>query len=306
MSKKTKIILINVLFIVLMFCIFEYISLLLINSKIGFYENLGMRYEENKSSYMRPVEIKNFGKKPIIIFGCSFAYGHGLERYQTLSYKLAQKTNRTVVNRALQGEGASFMYKQLSQENSLNEIKDKLQKDPEYLIYVYFCGHEERNFRYLGFDRHSFNETYIMDKNNKLVLYKVPKILRPFHNFTTVQLVNMVLDEHKMKNMPMVNEVFYRVMVGACEQTKQNFPNSKFVVLILPCAPEAPIKDYERNIETWNKIQETVGKDYITFIDIEEIEPKIHNKEFWLVGDNHPSAKMWDLVTDILVKKLKL
>lgn len=44
-------------------------------------------------------------KKPVVIFGCSFAYGEYLKDNQTFGYKLSKQTGRTVYNFAYSGWG---------------------------------------------------------------------------------------------------------------------------------------------------------------------------------------------------------
>ena len=45
--------------------------------------------------------------KPILIMGCSFAYGAGLKDDETFSYKLGLETGRPVYNRSIMGGGLS-------------------------------------------------------------------------------------------------------------------------------------------------------------------------------------------------------
>lgn len=62
------------------------------------YEQRNYFSDENR---YKTVGSKN--KKPVVIFGCSFAYGEYLNDNQTFGYKLSKQTGRTVYNFAYSG-----------------------------------------------------------------------------------------------------------------------------------------------------------------------------------------------------------
>ena len=53
----------------------------------------------------RKPDNENFKNPPILLFGCSFAYGEYLAQNQTFSYKLSKLLNSPVYNRAIPGFG---------------------------------------------------------------------------------------------------------------------------------------------------------------------------------------------------------
>ena len=63
--------------------------------------------------YRKPSIVHNSTKKPIVLFGCSFAAGSGLKDDETLSARISQLTNRSVYNRGDEGLGPQMMLYQL-------------------------------------------------------------------------------------------------------------------------------------------------------------------------------------------------
>ena len=86
-----------------------------------------------------PIGAEYKNKKPIVIFGCSYAYGFLLDREQTFSYKLSKLTHRTIYNRAYPAWGSAHMLYQTRDENLYKEIPE-----PEYVIFLSMHDHFRR------------------------------------------------------------------------------------------------------------------------------------------------------------------
>lgn len=97
-------------------------------------------------------------KKPIVIFGCSFAYGAGLVQEHTFYYLLSNQLKRMVLNRAFLGWGPQNMLYQLKN----NEFYLPIYVEPEAIIYVSFIGQSRR----------IFHETFLP---NAQIFYKYTK-----------------------------------------------------------------------------------------------------------------------------------
>ena len=103
------------------------------NESIGFHKGIKNfhfdidHFPTPENGYGVSPEGLNYKKKPIILFGCSYAYGYQLEREQTLTYKLAQNAKIPVYNRAFTGWGIQHMLYQ-SKIEKLYEILP----EPEY------------------------------------------------------------------------------------------------------------------------------------------------------------------------------
>lgn len=111
------------------------------------YQKVTIPTKEELINNLRNIEYGDENKQPIILFGCSYVYGFGLEENQTFSHKLAQLTNRTIVNRGKSGTGLPFFYFQLSDK----EILNTLPQNPQYIIYTLIPDHFPRLYRYRNF-----------------------------------------------------------------------------------------------------------------------------------------------------------
>ena len=103
-------------------------------------------YKERKDSLFRPVEgLEYTDKTPIVLLGCSFAYGHILPDNEILSARLVEKAKRTVYNLGYPGWGVqNIIY--LLQNNELFKNPKKLSKGEgtQYFIYWYINDHLRR------------------------------------------------------------------------------------------------------------------------------------------------------------------
>ena len=116
-----------------------------INSKKYLFKNpyvYGREYEKygrsNSISYGEQ-KTNKYKNNPIVVFGCSFAYGQSLNENQTFEYKLAKLIHRDVINQAIIAGGIQYMYF-LTQ----NEMFYKKIPYSDEVIYIMFSGHLRR------------------------------------------------------------------------------------------------------------------------------------------------------------------
>ena len=122
--------------------------------KLHFFNNIfkptiqnvtNLEFEKEDSSYgdgskgRKPDGLAFDKQNPIIIFGCSFAYGQYLYQNQTFSYKLANILKRSVYNRALAGAGPQHAYYQTQTEDFYKEVPKS-----NTVIYVMIDDHYRR------------------------------------------------------------------------------------------------------------------------------------------------------------------
>ena len=67
------------------------------------YENLASKFVEydlyNQFCGEKRLDFgAEYTKNPVLVFGCSYSYGHGLKREQTFPYLLSEYTKRPVLN----------------------------------------------------------------------------------------------------------------------------------------------------------------------------------------------------------------
>ena len=102
-----------------------------------------------------------------MIFGCSFAFGSSLKPDENFGYKLAEKLNSVVYNRAFPGWGVQHMLMLLEDKHSLNNIDEA-----DTVIYLYIEDHLNRlNSYYWGWSFYNvINQRYFLKKANS---YKI-------------------------------------------------------------------------------------------------------------------------------------
>ena len=244
---------------------------------------------------LRPVEYRNPKLKPIILFGCSFTAGFGLENNETFSYKLAQYTNRSVYNRGRSGTGLPFLYYQLSD----NEIIKELPKNPEYIIFTLIPNHFPRLFRYRNFVLTGEHTLRYKIQDNKLV---EDKIKFPFlHSFFTSIVIEEYLENKNSLDTKKVTDLTLKIFDESYKIIKEKFPNTKFVILYYE-GPWDKKNIYDNLLKEISKISND-----IIIIHINEKLPQLTEKdEYWLEDKAHPSSKAWDLIVPMISKELNL
>lgn len=106
-------------------------------------------------------------EKPILIFGCSFAYGYKISIEKTLHKVLAKYTSRPVYDRSYAGWGINQMLYQLSNEKFYEIIPE-----PEYVIYVYLSDHVRRLYQPCLYSIFQYYGAFYHLVNGKLMLKK--------------------------------------------------------------------------------------------------------------------------------------
>ncbi len=81
--------------------------------------------------YREPMNVES-DRPPVLMLGCSFAYGTRLEPEQTLMRKIADLTDRPMYNRALSAHGLNEMLYQFRSEEFYSIVPK-----PEWVIYIF-------------------------------------------------------------------------------------------------------------------------------------------------------------------------
>lgn len=294
MKKILNIILCNILVIIVILAILE--VGLFINYKRNHpeipYSIKEVKYSNVLNYYKTiPVQGKEYKKRPIIIGGCSFAYGQGLTEKQTFGYKLAHLTKRPVYNISLPGKGLQHNLYLIQ-----NKMYDKEIKDPEYFVYIIMSDQIRRLYTTVCLHDYTAYPEYRLDENNKLYLkndiypfYKQFYVYYFFNNLYYSYIGYKNFDEHSM----LVKEYFREMK----KSIKQDFPNIKFVVLF-----------YGDYYKYYNLNLDELEKEDFIFVHTQDLsDVYIFGEEYHLTPtDFHPSEKAWEVLTPEFAKKLKL
>ena len=306
MNKKTlKIILINILYLILLFIGFEiffYIKDTNFISKKHSLKDIHYslkkepfknKFNDFKREMRRPVGLK-YKKKPILFLGCSYAYGQFLNEEDTLSYKISKKAKRPVYNWACPAWGIQHAY-------YIVEHMPKIEPAPEYVFYVFMNDHLRRMFI------NCFREDYAENLQYKIkngVFEKVDNRYNIFDNsYLLVNLKNFFVYFYKKSETSQRLFTYYVHQLN--NEVKFLYPNSKFVILMFEKNDKK--KKWKLPYQLMNQLRqegiEVVFLNDITNVNFAEDKYRLEkDKDYY----RHPNGEAWDVVSDALIKEFKL
>ena len=249
-----------------------------------------------ENGWGRPVEGLEYNKRPIVIFGCSYAYGYSLNNEQTFSYKLSKLAKVPVYNRAWTGWSVQHMLYQ----TKLDEIYKQI-PEPEYVIYVYINDHirrlyllsfsswnilaDEQNLRYK-----EKNGELIEIKNNNPILKQIKRLY--FVNKIHHLFVNkFILNEKNKKNC---YDFAIKHFTEAKKEMQKHWKNTKYVIFFY--------EDDKQN----NYLKENLKKAGFIIISSCNLTKENLKSSKYLLDNHHPREEAWDLLTPLIMKKLDI
>ncbi len=122
-NMKLKYFIVNIIILIALFLICDFLFYCFIDSKIN-----NEKFKFNFKSYVEASKIQKFddvykqlkninylrhiktnkNNKSIMLFGCSFAYGHSLNENQTLAYKLSKISGYNINNQSISSLGIQY------------------------------------------------------------------------------------------------------------------------------------------------------------------------------------------------------
>lgn len=242
----------------------------------------------------RAPEGLEYNNKPIVIFGCSYAYGYNLSKEQTFSYKLANTTMRPVYNRAWTGWSIQHMLYQTRLEKFYKQIPE-----PEYVIYVYLNDHlrrlylmsfaawnilaEEQNLRYKEKDGH-----LIQIQNKNPLLRQIKRL------YLTNELHRMYVEKYILKNHKKCYDFALKHFIESKNEMQKHWKNTKYIILFY-------------NDTSDNKVFKTnLEKNGFIIIDSSDLTDRNLKDEAYMMPNEHPTEAAWDLLVSPIVKELNL
>ncbi len=304
MKKIFKILTINFLLLIGLFLLIEgitYYHVMKITEYDTGFEKVYPRYhlkffdwDENypfivKFNMRKPFGL-NYKNKPIVIFGCSYAYGYKLQNEQTFGYKLSEFTKRPIYNRADSGLGIQHMLYQLTEDKSFYENVP----EPEYVIFVYINHHRNRLY-YRKFNW--FNSEYLSYVKQGDDLVRWHKWYAPIFNLYSVQKFFIYCIDNIFIKYKILDSVPFAKMhfIKSKEAMEQHWKKTKFVIL-----------NYD-DVINQKEIKE-LEKNGFKVVNLFELEPHLISDVKYRLSevDKHPSEKAWDMLVPKIASKLKL
>ena len=261
--------------------------------------------------YKEPDNKNDFTKKaPILLLGCSYAFGTYLTSDTNFQGQLRKLTNRWVYNFGIPGHDNATALMLLEEEQKHPILKRK----PEYIIYVYVFHHLQRNVekKYYNFYR---KEGFIPSQKYNFL----------YNFYTYAHFKNRILEDMYWNDLEFKGhqELFIKLLSKTKKITDKLYPQSKFIVLIYSDEnydhPDGTLEnmgysefklqklfDIMESAEFKKKI-ENLGIEVITTQEL--IGRKMDKPEDRVPNDAnrpHPTAKAWEEITPKFVERLKL
>ncbi len=308
-----KIILINFLLILIILTFIEYLNFLSVVKYYAKAENRKYNYSLHidtfdtfynyfKKNLMRPVENKNISANPVIIFGCSFAYGDNLKYNQTFSHKLAKYIKRPIYNMALGGWSVANMLYQIENDPLIKNmaVSSPSTHTPKYIIYVYGPWQDHRIYLHvfdLGDNRLCVH--YNRKKNSDILIQqKLPPFLFSFYTIKKIDKYIAFLKGNNTyfeKSRNNLTILFFKQSINLMKKYWNNNYTQYFIL------------NYSNTTQPFLKIleKETDWK-IINLYDLENCNNIFNNAEFQISETNiHPNEKAWDIIAPAFANQIQ-
>lgn len=283
-------IIINIIIILLIYILFKFVSLVVLVRRdspvlkdaityarqLLFQGNYKKLYKEH--NFVPPVIPDTSNKKPIIIFGCSYAEGRSikpLEYEEKFSYRLYQATNRPVYNRAFESQGLQYMLYQLEDENFYKEIPE-----PEYIVYVYIKDHQRRLYQ----ECCPWNKSLFYKENHSGQLVRVKNPLVYTYPFALCRIMKKI----NYKNYNFLKKHF----IYAKSLSDKHWKNTKWIILLYD----------EKNTDNFEELKKH-GFEIVLASDLTQEDFLTDIKYRISEHDPHPTKEAWELLTPLFADK---
>ncbi len=239
-------------------------------------------------------------KQYALFFGCSIAFGEGLNDNETFPYFFQQNSKDfNAYNFASSGYGANHMLAKLEYQDLSKQVKEK----EGYAFYVFFWDHIYRTIgsmnRYCDW---LYNAPYyeisdgqlIRNKSFKDGRYVLSKLYQYLYQLNTVKYFQvdfplMLSDRH----FNLVTEI----ILSSKKKYKEQFGNDNFVLVLYPS-----YKGYTD--EEFKRFQYFLEMKKIRYIDLSTLIE--YGESYTLGGDPHPNANTNNLVSNALISNSSL
>ncbi len=315
-----KIIFVNLLVFLLLFCVVEVISYFSIRKDAKFYmdnhnkdavkENRPLytqRYAKvvpvdfETFKYMREYDIGDKNKPSILFFGCSFMYGYLNPENETLPYYVTQRTGRTTINRGVPGGCIMNMFHDLNSKKFYDSIKDLPQ--PDYIVYLWIHDHLNRisnpyvsTLTFTDNPHYEIKPDWVYENGELKEIYPPQWKMNVYALFSAKAFqyfyAQSLTDEK--------NEVkMLRYFITAKNVCKDKFPKAKFVILEYNDRSGFYLSD---------NIKERLKEEGITVLNADDLAGhELDDIKKWRASDEeHPNGKAFSDVADGFIKALNL
>ena len=233
-----------------------------------------------------------------LFFGCSIAFGYGLEDDETIPYYYQLNGDIASYNFAYNGHGTNHVAARLEQGDLNEQVNEKSGK----AFYLFFWDHIARSVGTMK--RHTswlhFAPYYYME-NDSLMRDRMFKDGRPITSYFYESLYQSSILEYFNVDFPLsLSEKHFDLVAEMIKYSKdhyaQQFGNHEFYTVIMPTYSE-------QNPEGMKSFIEAVERKGVDVIDLSnEID---YGSKYTLKHDSHPNAFFTKIFSEKLHNKIK-
>ena len=233
------------------------------------------------------IYLSNSTFSPIVVFGCSYAYGEFLRRKETFASYIVKNFSRDVISFANLGWGAHHML-WLTKNDFMYKIIDfEVVSPPKYAIYVYMQDHVARQSSV----RTVFYEvmpqiSYYIDEG-KLKERKYNLIHENLYRFFTYRYIVHFIDSKI--SISRKYDLLFSVIAESKENFLKHYPDTNFIVLAYI------MYDITSEEQELFKKLETNGIRVIKTSELVNVD--LSSDEYTAEDNAHPNGKAWEFIT---------
>lgn len=257
-------------------------------------------YKFDSHSRRETTVNQNINYRNIVLLGCSYTLGTGLNNDETFSYFLSQlRKDNNVYNLGIYGAGANDVLDDL---RSFARFKD-ISKAGGVVIYTGITDHFERTFCTLNCYRPTYRD-WVKKKSNYEFDSRTEKLVnlgsftnsRPlkgliYNLMAAIPLFDKVNIPPEMTGSQL--ELFVRMLAEMKSISKEKL-NSEFYFTFYP-----------QQYEYWPRVQAELEKQQIKYLDLSKVDfAKTTGNRHVIMRDGHPSKLASRLYADVLNQKL--
>lgn len=256
-----------------------------------------VRYSFDGNSLRITPDHDSTKQKFAAFYGCSIAFGLGLNDNQTFPYYFQQNSDYNAYNFAYSGYGTNHMLARLQYQ----DIKEVVTEKEGVGFYIFFWDHIERAIGSMQrYTEWVSNAPYFYMKEGKLTRdrafkdgrYKTSKFYEKIYQSSIIKYFNV--------NFPLsLNESHFDLVSEMILQSKEEFKkqsgSDEFYVIIYPTYQDL-------NTEEFNQFISLLDQKKIAHIDL--TKNYIYNEESTLGGDPHPNANTNEILSKRLITEL--
>ena len=262
------------------------------------HSSFNQTYELLKKRLRQPVGME-YNSRPILLMGCSFAYGYHLPEKDNLQSQLSYLLKKPVYNRAYElWWGLQTMLFQSRREDFYQEIPN-----PEFVVYVLIRDYIVRiNSAYINtFHRYPHLHYKLKDDKDKVIITTVMGI---YDNFSFLYNLFMFKKCTIFHSMLVSEQESFDLMKHFFIQTKKEYDkhwkNYKFIILVYE--ENQGVREYFERVD-WKTLEK---EGFIVVTTSQLIGRVLDLHEDVLQEDNyHPSSLAWKIIAPPLASNIK-